>query len=75
MKLCNHVLGKTGKMCYILSGYGSKATSKYKDLLTDMNNIAKQYFHLSSEQPMYNKNVHVTTHRETGEQIVIFTKK
>jgi hypothetical protein len=75
MKLCNHVLVKSGKMCYILSGYGSKTTSKHKDLLTDMNNIAKQYFHLSSEQPMYNKNVHVTTHRETGEQIVIFTKK
>ena len=75
MKLCNHVLEKSGKMCYILSDYGSKATSKHKDLLTDMNNIAKQYFHLSSEQPMYNKNVHVTTHRETGEKIVIFTKK
>jgi hypothetical protein len=75
MKLCSHVLGKSGKMCYILSDYGSTSTPKHKALLTDMNNIAKQYFHLSSKQPMHNKNVHVTTHRETGEQIVIFTKK
>ena len=40
-----------------------------------MNNIAKTYFKLLSTQPMFNKNVHVTTHRDTGEQIVIFRKK
>jgi hypothetical protein len=74
MKLCNHVLEKGGKMCYILSGYGSSNT-KYFDLLNDMNNIAKTYFKLLSTQPMFNKNVHVTTHRDTGEQIVIFCKK
>ncbi len=74
MKLCNHVLVKGGKMCYILSGYGSSNT-KHFDLLNDMNNIAKTYFKLLSTQPMFNKNVHVTTHRDTGEQIVIFCKK
>ena len=74
MKLCNHVLEKGGKMCYILSGYGSSNT-KHFDLLNDMNNIAKTYFKLLSTQPMFNKNVHVTTHRDTGEQIVIFCKK
>jgi hypothetical protein len=69
------VLEKNGKMCYILSGYGSQNSNNNFDLLKDMNNIAKKYFRLTSTQPMYNKNVHVTTHRETGEQIMIFTKK
>jgi 16S rRNA G966 N2-methylase RsmD len=70
--LCNHVLAKKGKMCYILSGYGSKGVEV--ELLDDMNSIAKEYFKLKSTQPMYNKNVHVTSHRETGETIVLFTK-
>jgi len=74
MKLCYSVLEKHGTLCYILSGYGSQNSHKY-DLLTDMNNITKKYFRLMSTQPMYNKNVHVTTHRETGEQIMIFIKK
>jgi tRNA1(Val) A37 N6-methylase TrmN6 len=75
IKLCHDVLEKNGKMCYILSGYGSQNSNNNFDLLKDMNNIAKKYFRLTSTQPMYNKNVHVTTHRETGEQIMIFTKK
>jgi len=75
IKLCHDVLEKNGKMCYILSGYGSHGNNKQFNLLNDMNNIAKKYFRLISTQPMYNKNVHVTTHRETGEQIMIFTKK
>ena len=74
MQLCNHVLDKGGKLCYILSGYGSSNTKQF-DLINDMNNIAKTYFKLLSTQPMFNKNVHVTTHRDTGEQIVIFRKK
>ena len=72
MILCNHVLAKKGKLCYILSGYGSKGIEV--QLLDDMNSIAKEYFKLKSTQPMYNKNVHVTSHRETGETIVLFTK-
>jgi hypothetical protein len=39
-----------------------------------MNDIAKKYFHFMSMQTMQNKNVHSTKHRETGEQIVIFSK-
>lgn len=72
MELCYHVLTPKGKMCYILSGYDSKGIEM--ELLDDMNTIAKEYFKLKSKQPMYNKNVHVTSHRETGETIVLFTK-
>lgn len=75
IKLCHDVLENKGKLCYILSGYGSQQGSQKFDLLKDMNNITKKYFRLISIQPMYNKNVHVTTHRETGEQIMLFVKK
>lgn len=75
IKLCHHVLEKGGKLCYILSGYGSQNTKEQYDLLTDMNNITKKYFKFKSQQPMHNKNVNVTTHRETAEQIMIFIKK
>ena len=75
IQLSQHVLQKGGKLCYILSGYGSDNTKDQYDLLGDMNAITKKYFKLHSQQPMYNKNVHVTKHRETGEQIMIFTKK
>lgn len=74
IKLCYHVLENDGKMCYILSDYGSKNTSQKFNLVDDMNNIAKKYFQLVSIQTMQNKNVHSTKHRETGEQIVIFSK-
>lgn len=75
IRLCHDVLENKGKLCYILSGYGSQQGNKRFDLLKDMNNITKKYFRLISIQPMYNKNVHVTTHRETGEQIMLFVKK
>jgi hypothetical protein len=75
MELCHHVLQKGGKMCYILSGYGSSNTGKEYDLISDMNTIAKQYFVLKNIQPMYNKDVHVLNNRETAEKIMIFTKK
>ena len=74
IKLCYHVLENGGKMCYILSDYGSKNTSQKFDLVNDMNDIAKKYFQLTSIQTMQNKNVHSTKHRETGEQIIIFTR-
>ena len=61
-------------MCYILSGYGSENTGNQYDLLKDMNTISKKYFKLHSSQKMFNKNVHVTEHRETDEKIMIFTK-
>ena len=74
IKLCYHVLENGGKMCYILSDYGSKNTSQKFDLVNDMNDISKKYFQLTSIQTMQNKNVHSTKHRETGEQIIIFTR-
>jgi hypothetical protein len=67
--LCYHVLEKKGKLCYILSNYGS-----HTNLLDDMNSITKTLFTQKSSQPMFNKNVHVTEHRETNEMIMIFTK-
>lgn len=69
MILCNEVLAKGGKMCYILSSYG-----KNEGLLGDMNKIARDYFKLINTMPMKNKNVNVTSHRETGEKIMIFHK-
>jgi tRNA1(Val) A37 N6-methylase TrmN6 len=74
IELCHHVLIKGGKMCYILSGYGSETTAEQYNLLTDMNRITQNYFKLVSRQPMLNKNVNVTQHRETGETIMVFTK-
>ena len=73
IKLCSYVLKKNGKLCYILSGYGSNNTDSY-DLLSDMNRITKKYFHYKGEQSMFNKDVHVTMHKETNEKIVLFNK-
>lgn len=74
IQLCYHILEKGGRLCYILSGYGSENTDKY-DLLGDMNKITKKYFALKSSQLMLNKDVHVTKHKETAEQIMLFVKK
>uniref|UniRef100_A0A6C0ASY5 DNA methylase N-4/N-6 domain-containing protein n=1 Tax=viral metagenome TaxID=1070528 RepID=A0A6C0ASY5_9ZZZZ len=74
IKLCWHVLQKGGRMCYILSGYGSENTKEEYDLLVDMNKIAKKYFSLRSKNLMHNKDVHVTKHKETAEQIMVFVK-
>ena len=75
IELCDIVLNKNGKLCYILSGYGSENTNGSYDLLTDMNNITKKWFHLKEIQPMFNKNVSCTKHRETAEKIMIFMPK
>jgi hypothetical protein len=74
IKLCQHVLEKGGRLCYILSGYGSENTKEQYDLLEDMNKITKKYFKLHSSQPMYNKDVHSTKHKEAAEKIMIFIK-
>jgi hypothetical protein len=74
IKLCYHVLEKGGRLCYILSGYGSDNTEQY-DLLIDMNKITKQHFKFHSQQPMHNKDVHSTNHKETAEKIMIFVKQ
>lgn len=75
IQLCQHVLQPGGRLCYILSGYGSDNTKDNYDLIGDMNAIAKKHFTFKGKQPMYNKNVHVTAHRDTGEQIMLFVKK
>ena len=75
IRLCHHVLEKGGRLCYILSDYGSNNTKTHFELLSDMNNITKKYFHLKNIQPMFNKNVNVTSHRDTNEKIMIFEKK
>jgi hypothetical protein len=88
--LCNEVLKKGGKMCYILSGYGQGQRMEDKhhevavngtgknvefDLLRDMNIIVETIFKTKPQvQNMYNKNVNVTSHRETAEKIMIFEK-
>ena len=72
IQLCFKVLQSNGRLCYILSGYGKNL--EY-DLVTDMNTVTSKYFTLKKIIPMQNKNVHVTNHRTTGEQIIIFEKK
>jgi len=74
VKLCHHVLQNGGRMCYILSGYGSDNTKEQYDLIGDMNKITKKYFKLHSTQAMYNKNVNVTDHKEPSEKIMVFLK-
>lgn len=75
MKLCHWVLQPKGKMCYILSGYGSENTKGSYDLLGDMNHLAKLQFGGSPKVfEMGNKNAHMTKHRETGEKIMVFSK-
>uniref|UniRef100_A0A6C0B291 DNA methylase N-4/N-6 domain-containing protein n=1 Tax=viral metagenome TaxID=1070528 RepID=A0A6C0B291_9ZZZZ len=74
IELCHHVLEPGGRMCYILSGYGSDNTKEQYDLLGDMNRITKKYFKLQSSQPMHNKDVHSTNHKETAEKIMVFVK-
>jgi hypothetical protein len=76
MELCHWVLRPGGKMCYILSGYGSNNTKGSYDLLGDMNHLAKLRFGGSPKVfEMGNKNAHMTKHRETGEKIVVFDVK
>lgn len=70
IQLCKLLITKNGTLCYILSSYGKN--NEY-DLLHDMNEITKKYFKLKKIQPMYNKNVHVTKHRDADEKIMIFT--
>ena len=75
--VCSHVLKRGGILCYILSDYGSK-NNKF-NLVEDMNNIVLQSHHfgfsLKEIQPMHNKNVNSTKHRDTDEKIMIFIKK
>ena len=74
IKLAYYVLERGGRLCYILSGYGSENVKQKYDLIKDMNNITRKYFSLKDKQLMYNKNVNVTKHKETNEMIMYFVK-
>ena len=74
IQLCEWVLVPGGTMCYILSDYGSEKSKEKYNLLDDMNAVSSRYFTLKEIQPMANKNVHSTQHRETAEKIMIFKK-
>lgn len=71
LQLCFHVLQPKGRLCYILSSGGGSQTV---DILKDMNTITSTLFTKRAILPMYNKNVHVTAHRETSEKIMIYVK-
>ena len=74
IKMCDYVLQPGGRICYIISGYGSDKTTNSINLVDDMNKITSKYFTYKRTLPMHNKNVHVTKHKETGEQIILFVK-
>lgn len=73
IELCHYVLKKDGRLCYIISNYGSNSKI---NLLKDMNDITiknnfKRYAYLN----MYNKNVNVNANQtENTEKICIFIK-
>jgi hypothetical protein len=71
VRLCHQVLQPGGRMCYILSDYG---TTENFALVKDMNEITKRHFTLKRVLPMHNKNVNSTAHRDTAEKIMIFVK-
>ena len=74
MKLCYHVLERGGRICYIISDYGTNNTGAQFNLIKDMCDISRKYFSFKGKQPMYNKNVNVTKHKNTDEQIMFFVK-
>lgn len=75
IQLCYFVLKKNGRLCYIISDYGSHTTKNKHNLVQDMNEITKKYFTYFSIQNMYDKNSNLKEHNENVEKIVIFLKK
>lgn len=72
IELCSHVLENKGKLCFIVSGYG---TSKdYVDLIKDMKSITEKFVKFSTEIPLHNTNVSITKHRSYSESILLFYK-
>lgn len=83
IKLSHYVLKSSGLMIYIISGYGSDSPivksqiggAYYVQLEKDMAEIAQEYFELKEMIQMGNTNVGITSHRQTGETIFVFTPK
>jgi tRNA1(Val) A37 N6-methylase TrmN6 len=71
IQLCHQVLKSGGRMCYILSDYG---TTDHYNLVNDMNEITGRHFKWKRTLKMHNKNVNSTSHRETDEKIMIYMK-
>lgn len=75
IQLCHYVLKKKGKICYIISDYGSHNTKNKHNLVSDMNEVTKKYFEVFSIQNMYDKNPNLKEHTENVEKICVFLKK
>lgn len=73
IRLCKKMLTKNGLLCYIISDYGSKNVKEEYHLIRDMNSITERFFTLKKKQPMLNKNVNMTKHKETAEYIFIYS--
>ena len=69
--LCKHVLATKGRLCYIISNYDKNETM---ELVNKMNSITEKHLLFKKSFSMANKNANMTKHRNTDEQIVLFTK-
>jgi hypothetical protein len=73
VQLCYDVLQKDGKMCYIISDYGSD--SKEVTLVSDMNRITIDVgFKKVKIYKMFNKSVTVNKQDDNSESICVFVK-
>jgi len=73
VQLCHDVLQKEGKMCYIISDYGSD--NKEVTLVSDMNRITQEVgFKKIKIHKMLNKSVAVNKQDDNSESICVFMK-
>jgi hypothetical protein len=73
VQLCYNVLQKEGKMCYIISDYGSE--NKEVTLVSDMNRITQEVgFKKVKIYKMFNKSVTVNKQEDNSESICVFVK-
>jgi hypothetical protein len=73
VQLCYDVLQKEGKMCYIISDYGSE--NKEVTLVSDMNRITQKVgFKKVKIYKMFNKSVAVNKQEDNSESICVFVK-
>lgn len=73
VQLCFTLLQDHGKMCYIISDYGSK--DDQVNLVNDMNKISEEVgFKKLKIYKMHNKSVHVNKQDDNSESICVFKK-